>query len=240
MKIDILTLFPEMFAPLEASIVGRASEKGLLDISYHNFRENAEKARHVDDEPYGGGQGMLLRAQPIFDTIEKIDRKNPRVILLDPAGRTFDQAYAEELAQEQELIFICGHYEGYDERIKSLVTDEISIGDFVLTGGELAAMTMIDATVRLIPNVIGKEASHQDDSFSSGLLEYPQYTRPYDFRGMTVPEVLMSGHHDNIRRWRLEESLRKTYLRRPDLLEHYQLTDEEEKLLEKIKKEYQE
>ncbi|MGT2957533.1 tRNA (guanosine(37)-N1)-methyltransferase TrmD [Streptococcus bovimastitidis] len=240
MKIDILTLFPEMFAPLEASIVGKASEKGLLDISYHNFRENAEKARHVDDEPYGGGQGMLLRAQPIFDTIEKIDRKNPRVILLDPAGRTFDQAYAEELAQEQELIFICGHYEGYDERIKSLVTDEISIGDFVLTGGELAAMTMIDATVRLIPNVIGKEASHQDDSFSSGLLEYPQYTRPYDFRGMTVPEVLMSGHHDNIRRWRLEESLRKTYLRRPDLLEHYQLTDEEEKLLEKIKKEYQE
>ncbi|CAM4162220.1 tRNA (guanine-N1)-methyltransferase [Streptococcus penaeicida] len=240
MKIDILTLFPEMFAPLEASIVGKASEKGLLDISYHNFRENAEKARHVDDEPYGGGQGMLLRAQPIFDTIEKIDRKNPRVILLDPAGRTFDQAYAEELAQEQELIFICGHYEGYDERIKSLVTDEISIGDFVLTGGELAAMTMIDATVRLIPNVIGKEASHQDDSFSSGLLEYPQYTRPYDFRGMTVPEVLMSGHHENIRRWRLEESLRKTYLRRPDLLEHYQLTDEEEKLLEKIKKEYQE
>lgn len=240
MKIDILTLFPEMFAPLEASIVGKASEKGLLDISYHNFRENAEKARHVDDEPYGGGQGMLLRAQPIFDTIEKIDRKNPRVILLDPAGRTFDQAYAEELAQEQELIFICGHYEGYDERIKSLVTDEISIGDFVLTGGELAAMTMIDATVRLIPHVIGKEASHQDDSFSSGLLEYPQYTRPYDFRGMTVPEVLMSGHHENIRRWRLEESLRKTYLRRPDLLEHYQLTDEEEKLLEKIKKEYQE
>lgn len=240
MKIDILTLFPEMFAPLEASIVGKASEKGLLDISYHNFRENAEKARHVDDEPYGGGQGMLLRAQPIFDTIEKIDRRNPRVILLDPAGRTFDQAYAEELAQEQELIFICGHYEGYDERIKSLVTDEISIGDFVLTGGELAAMTMIDATVRLIPHVIGKEASHQDDSFSSGLLEYPQYTRPYDFRGMTVPEVLMSGHHENIRRWRLEESLRKTFLRRPDLLEDYQLTDEEEKLLEKIKKEYQE
>lgn len=240
MKIDILTLFPEMFAPLEASIVGKASEKGLLDISYHNFRENAEKARHVDDEPYGGGQGMLLRAQPIFDTIEKIDSKNPRVILLDPAGRTFDQAYAEELAQEQELIFICGHYEGYDERIKSLVTDEISIGDFVLTGGELAAMTMIDATVRLIPHVIGKEASHQDDSFSSGLLEYPQYTRPYDFRGMTVPEVLMSGHHENIRRWRLEESLRKTFLRRPDLLEDYQLTDEEEKLLEKIKKEYQE
>lgn len=237
MKIDILTLFPEMFAPLEHSIVGKAKEKGLLEINYHNFRENAEKARHVDDEPYGGGQGMLLRAQPIFDTIEKIEAKSPRVILLDPAGRTFDQAYAEELAQEDELIFICGHYEGYDERIKTLVTDEISLGDFVLTGGELAAMTMVDATVRLIPDVIGKEASHQDDSFSSGLLEYPQYTRPYDFRGMTVPDVLMSGHHENIRLWRLEQSLRKTLERRPDLLEVYHFTEEEKELLNKIKKE---
>ncbi len=237
MKIDILTLFPEMFAPLESSIVGKAVEKGLLDIRYHNFRDNAEKARHVDDEPYGGGQGMLLRAQPIYDTIDKIDANNPRVILLDPAGKTFNQSYAEELAQEDELIFICGHYEGYDERIKQLVTDEISLGDFVLTGGELAAMTMVDATVRLIPNVIGKEASHQDDSFSSGLLEYPQYTRPYDFRGMTVPDVLMSGHHENIRRWRLEESLRKTYLRRPDLLEKYPLNKEESDLLAKIKEE---
>ncbi|HEM6115910.1 tRNA (guanosine(37)-N1)-methyltransferase TrmD [Streptococcus pluranimalium] len=240
MKIDILTLFPDMFAPLEHSIVGKAKERGLLDINYHNFRENAEKARHVDDEPYGGGQGMLLRAQPIFDTYDKIAAKNPRVILLDPAGRTFDQAYAEELAQEEELIFICGHYEGYDERIKTLVTDEISIGDFVLTGGELAAMTMIDATVRLIPEVIGKEASHQDDSFSSGLLEYPQYTRPYDFRGMTVPDVLMSGHHKNIRRWRLEESLRKTYLRRPDLLEAYDFSKEEAEILETIKRELDE
>lgn len=226
-----------MFTPLESSIVGKAVEKGLLDIRYHNFRDNAEKARHVDDEPYGGGQGMLLRAQPIYDTIDKIDANNPRVILLDPAGKTFNQSYAEELAQEDELIFICGHYEGYDERIKQLVTDEISLGDFVLTGGELAAMTMVDATVRLIPNVIGKEASHQDDSFSSGLLEYPQYTRPYDFRGMTVPDVLMSGHHENIRRWRLEESLRKTYLRRPDLLEKYPLNQEESDLLAKIKEE---
>ncbi len=239
MKIDILTLFPEMFAPLEHSIVGKAKEKGLLDIQYHNFRENAEKARHVDDEPYGGGQGMLLRAQPIFDTIEKINAKQPRVILLDPAGRTFDQAYAEELAQEEELIFICGHYEGYDERIKTLVTDEISLGDFVLTGGELAAMTMVDATVRLIPDVIGKEASHQDDSFSSGLLEYPQYTRPYEYRGMTVPDILMSGHHENIRIWRLEQSLRKTLERRPDLLESYQFSEEEEKIFEKIKNETQ-
>ena len=239
MKIDILTLFPEMFAPLEHSIVGKAKEKGLLDIRYHNFREHAEKARHVDDEPYGGGQGMLLRAQPIFDTIEKIDAKQPRIILLDPAGRRFDQAFAEELAREEELIFICGHYEGYDERIKTLVTDEVSLGDFVLTGGELAAMTMVDATVRLIPEVIGKEASHQDDSFSSGLLEYPQYTRPYDFRGMTVPDVLMSGHHENIRKWRLYESFKKTYQRRPDLLENYTFSDEERAILDQIKEELQ-
>ena len=234
MKIDILTLFPEMFAPLEHSIVGKAQEKGLIDITYHNYRENAEKARHVDDEPYGGGQGMLLRAQPIFDTMDKIAAKKPRVLLLDPAGRTFDQSYAEELAQEEELIFICGHYEGYDERIKTLVTDEVSLGDFVLTGGELAAMTIVDATVRLIPDVIGKEASHKDDSVSSGLLEYPQYTRPYDYRGMTVPDVLMSGHHENIRKWRLEQSLRKTYLRRPDLLENYTFSEEEKSIFQKI------
>lgn len=237
MKIDILTLFPEMFSPLEHSIVGKAKERGLLEINYHNFRENAEKSRHVDDEPYGGGQGMLLRAQPIFDTIDKIDAQKARVILLDPAGRTFDQDFAEELSKEDELIFICGHYEGYDERIKSLVTDEVSLGDFVLTGGELAAMTMVDATVRLIPEVIGKETSHQDDSFSSGLLEYPQYTRPYDYLGMTVPDVLMSGHHENIRKWRLEQSLRKTLERRPDLLENYAMTDEERLILEKIKTE---
>ncbi|WP_019804018.1 tRNA (guanosine(37)-N1)-methyltransferase TrmD [Streptococcus mutans] len=237
MKIDILTLFPEMFAPLEHSIVGKAQTKGLLEINCHNFRENAEKARHVDDEPYGGGQGMLLRAQPIFDTFDKIAAKKPRVILLDPAGQQFNQSYAEDLAQEGELIFICGHYEGYDERIKTLVTDEISLGDFILTGGELAAMTIIDATVRLIPEVIGKEASHQDDSFSSGLLEYPQYTRPYEYRGIKVPDVLLSGHHENIRLWRLEQSLRKTWERRPDLLEHYQFTQEEKQLLEKIKSE---
>ncbi len=234
MRIDILTLFPEMFAPLEHSIVGKAREKGILEVNYHNFREKAEKARHVDDEPYGGGQGMLLRAQPIFDTMDAIEKTNPRVILLDPAGRTFNQTYAEELSKEDQLIFICGHYEGYDERIKTLVTDEISLGDYVLTGGELAAMTMIDATVRLIPEVIGKEVSHTDDSFSSGLLEYPQYTRPYEYRGMVVPDVLMSGHHENIRKWRLEQSIRKTYDRRPDLLACYELSDEERFILDKI------
>lgn len=234
MRIDILTLFPEMFAPIEHSIVGKAREKGILEVNYHNFREKAEKARHVDDEPYGGGQGMLLRAQPIFDTMDAIEKTNPRVILLDPAGRAFNQTYAEELSKEDQLIFICGHYEGYDERIKTLVTDEISLGDYVLTGGELAAMTMIDATVRLIPEVIGKEASHTDDSFSSGLLEYPQYTRPYEYRGMVVPDVLMSGHHENIRKWRLEQSIRKTYDRRPDLLACYELSDEERFILDKI------
>lgn len=234
MRIDILTLFPEMFAPLEHSIVGKAREKGILELNYHNFREKAEKARHVDDEPYGGGQGMLLRAQPIFDTMDAIEKTNPRVILLDPAGRTFNQTYAEELSKEDQLIFICGHYEGYDERIKTLVTDEISLGDYVLTGGELAAMAMIDATVRLIPEVIGKEASHTDDSFSSGLLEYPQFTRPYEYRGMVVPDVLMSGHHENIRKWRLEQSIRKTYDRRPDLLACYELSDEERFILDKI------
>lgn len=155
-----------------------------------------------------------------------------------PRPRTsFDQAYAEELAQEEELVFICGHYEGYDERIKTLVTDEISLGDFVLTGGELAAMTIVDATVRLIPEVLGKEASHKDDSFSSGLLEFPQYTRPAEFRGMKVPDVLLSGHHVNIRRWRMEQSLRKTWERRPDLLENYDFTDEERQILEEIKAE---
>lgn len=235
MKIDILTLFPEMFAPLKHSIVGKAVDKGLLDISYHNFRNYAEKARHVDDEPYGGGQGMLLRAQPIFDTIEAIAAKKPRIILLDPAGETFSQKKAEELVSEEELIFICGHYEGYDERIKTLVTDEISLGDFVLTGGELAAMTIVDATVRLLPNVIGKVESHVDDSFASGLLEYPQYTRPYDFRGMLVPDILMSGHHENIRKWRLEESLKKTYYKRPDLLQNYDFTSEEKEILDRIK-----
>lgn len=234
MKIDILTLFPEMFSPLEHSIVGKAREKGLLNITYHNFRQYAEKSRHVDDEPYGGGQGMLLRAQPIFDTFNSIQKNNPRVILLDPAGRTFNQREAENLSKEKELIFICGHYEGYDERIKSLVTDELSLGDYVLTGGELAAMTMVDAIVRLIPEVIGKEVSHTEDSFSSGLLEYPQYTRPYNFRGMEVPDVLMSGHHENIRKWRLYESLKKTYEKRPDLLKNYQLTKEEEQMLELI------
>lgn len=238
MKIDILTIFPKMFDSLNQSIVGKAQEKGIVEIVTHDFRENADNNQaHVDDAPYGGGQGMLLMPQPIYDTIDKIPDEKARVILLDPAGQTFTQNKAEELAQEEHLIFICGHYEGYDERIKSLVTDEISLGDFVLTGGETVATVIVDAVVRLLPNVLGKQASHEEDSFSSGLLEYPQYTRPEDFRGMKVPEVLMSGHHENIRKWRLRESLKKTLQRRPDLLDNYQANEEEKEIINQLKRE---
>ncbi|BAK58710.1 tRNA (guanosine(37)-N1)-methyltransferase TrmD [Lactococcus garvieae] len=236
MKVDILTIFPNMFDSLNQSIVGKAQEKGLLELHTHDFRENASnKQRHVDDMPYGGGQGMLLMPQPIYDTMDKIPHENARVILLDPAGKRYNQKMAEGLAQEEHLIFICGHYEGYDERIKDLVTDEISLGDFVLTGGEVAATVIVDSVVRLLPGALGKAASHEDDSFSSGLLEYPQYTRPEDFRGKKVPSVLMSGHHENIRKWRLTESLKKTLARRPDLLEQYETNAEEEEILKQLK-----
>ena len=199
MKIDILSLFPEMFkGPLTQSIVGKAIEKQLLDVEVTDFRDyTTNKQRHVDDTPYGGGAGMLLQAQPIYDALDAIAAKNDglgKVILLDPVGRKFDQKVAEELSQEKHLTFICGHYEGYDERIRERVTDEISLGDFVLTGGELGAMVVIDATVRLLPDVLGNRESALGDSFSMGLLEYPQYTRPADFRGMKVPEVLTSGN----------------------------------------------
>ncbi|WP_418525994.1 tRNA (guanosine(37)-N1)-methyltransferase TrmD, partial [Ligilactobacillus animalis] len=196
------------------------------------------KQRHVDDTPYGGGAGMLLQAQPIYDALDAIAAKNDglgKVILLDPAGRKFDQKVAEELSQEKHLTFICGHYEGYDERIRERVTDEISLGDFVLTGGELGAMVVIDATVRLLPDVLGNRESALGDSFSMGLLEYPQYTRPADFRGMKVPEVLTSGNHQKIAEWRNKEALRRTYERRPDLLENYELSAQEEKWLREFK-----
>lgn len=232
MKIDILSLFPEMFGGiLSSSIIGKAVEKNILDVSLTNFRDfTKDRQNHVDDYPYGGGAGMLLQAQPIYDALADVNEKRGslgRVILLDPAGRKFDQKAAEELAKEPQLTFICGHYEGYDERIKRLVTDEFSIGDFVLTGGELGAMVMIDATVRLLPEVLGNSASAPDDSFSSGLLEYPQYTRPADFRGLKVPDVLLSGNHQKIAEWRQKEALYKTYQRRPDLLEERQLSEKE-------------
>ena len=225
--------------PLTQSIVGKAIEKQLLYVEVTDFRDyTTNKQRHVDDTPYGGGAGMLLQAQPIYDALDAIAAKNDglgKVILLDPVGRKFDQKVAEELSQEKHLTFICGHYEGYDERIRERVTDEISLGDFVLTGGELGAMVVIDATVRLLPDVLGNRESALGDSFSMGLLEYPQYTRPADFRGMKVPEVLTSGNHQKIAEWRNKEALRRTYERRPDLLENYELSAQEEKWLREFK-----
>ena len=243
MRIDVLTLFPRMFeGPLGESIIGKAREKGLLEINVSNFRDYSDnKHQTVDDYPYGGGAGMLLKVQPVYDNIKAIEEATPetkkRVILLDPAGKPFDQKMAEEFSTEEHLVFICGHYEGYDERIRSLVTDEVSLGDYVLTGGELGAMVMIDATVRLLPEVLGNQTSAQTDSHSTGLLEHPQYTRPAEFKGMKVPEVLMNGNHKLIEQWQLKESLRRTFQRRPDMLENYPLTAEMQKLLKEIEEE---
>ncbi|KRM93869.1 tRNA-(guanine-N1)-methyltransferase [Lentilactobacillus senioris DSM 24302 = JCM 17472] len=246
MKIDVLSLFPDMFTgPMQESIIGKAIEKQILDIEVTDFRQyTTDKHRHVDDYPFGGGVGMLLQAQPIIDAYEDLAVKNQdqgiekgRVILVDPAGKTFNQQVAEELATEEHLTFICGHYEGYDERIRSIVTDEYSIGDFILTGGELPAMVMIDAVSRLLPGTLGNGASSVDDSFSTGLLEGPQYTRPADFRGMKVPNVLISGDHKKIAEWNQKESLRRTYLRRPDLIDHSRLTDLQKRLLREVREE---
>lgn len=243
MKIDVLTLFPRMFqGPLTESIIGKAIDRDLLKVDVVNFRDYTDnKHLNVDDYPYGGGAGMLLKAQPIFDAIDAINEKAPetkkRVILLDPAGIPFTQSVAEELAEEEHLVFICGHYEGYDERIRTLVTDEISLGDYVLTGGELGAMVMIDATVRLLPEVLGNDQSAKTDSHSTGLLEHPQYTRPAEYRGMKVPDVLISGNHKKIKEWQDKESIRRTFERRPDMLEALDLSDEQEKYLNEIKKE---
>ncbi|MFE8695206.1 tRNA (guanosine(37)-N1)-methyltransferase TrmD [Cytobacillus sp. FJAT-53684] len=243
MKIDVLTLFPEMFTGVFGhSILKRAAEQKSVEYNVVNFREYADnKHQTVDDYPYGGGAGMVLKPQPIFDAVADLREKgssSPRVILLCPQGERYTQKKAEELAKLDHLLFICGHYEGYDERIREhVVTDEISIGDFVLTGGELGAMVVIDSVVRLLPGVLGKEESHLSDSFSTGLLEHPHYTRPADFRGMKVPDVLISGNHRLIDEWRTKESLRRTVLRRPDLLEHIKLSTEQKKWLEEIKKE---
>lgn len=237
MKIDVLTLFPRMFdGPMTESIIGKAIENKKLSLNVIDFRDYSDnKHRHVDDYPYGGGAGMLIKAQPILDGFDDIQEKSPetkkRVILLDPAGKPFNQKKAEELSKAEHLVFICGHYEGYDERIRSIVTDEISLGDYVLTGGELGAMVVIDATVRLLPEVLGNEESAVSDSFSTGLLEHPQYTRPASYRGMDVPDVLMSGNHKNIAEWKEKESFRRTYERRPDLLENMALTEQQRKWL---------
>jgi tRNA (guanine37-N1)-methyltransferase len=246
MQIDILTLFPEMFSGvLGQSILQKAAEKSAVNYNVVNFREYADnKHSTVDDYPYGGGAGMVLKPQPIFDAVsalkEKATSRNPRVILLCPQGERYGQQKAEELAQEEHLIFICGHYEGYDERIREhVVTDEISIGDYVLTGGELGAMVVVDSVVRLLPEALGNQESHMKDSFSTGLLEHPHYTRPSDFRGLRVPEVLISGNHKLIEEWRNKEALRRTLLRRPDLFAKIELTKEQEKWLNEVKKEYE-
>lgn len=235
MKIDILSLFPEMFEGfLHTSIIKRAIEKGVVEIHVHDFREFAhDRHKSVDDTPYGGGQGMVLMCQPLLDCLKTVVDKDALVILMSPQGQTFSQKMAVDLTNEKHLIIICGHYEGFDERIRDYVDMEISIGDYVLTGGELSSMVITDAVTRLLHGAI-REASHEDDSFSDGLLEYPQYTKPAEYDGAKVPEVLLSGHHENIRKWRLKQSLKRTYLRRPDLLRDRAFTKEEAKLMEEI------
>ncbi|WP_217597677.1 tRNA (guanosine(37)-N1)-methyltransferase TrmD [Cohnella sp. GbtcB17] len=259
MRVDVLTLFPEMFEGVfGSSILGKARERGLVSLNTVNFRDYANnKHNTADDGPYGGGGGMVLKPDPIFAAVEAVTGRKalaepgddaaaegaparesdgprpPRVILMCPQGETFTQAKAQELSREAHLIFICGHYEGYDERIRShLVTDELSIGDYVLTGGELPAMTVVDAVVRLLPGVLGNESSAVTDSFSDGLLEYPHYTRPVNFRGLQVPDVLLSGHHAEIDKWRRQQSLLRTHARRPELLDAAELSDKEKKWLE--------
>ncbi|MFO1477846.1 MAG: tRNA (guanosine(37)-N1)-methyltransferase TrmD [Verrucomicrobiota bacterium] len=221
MKIDVLTLFPAMFAgPLDESIIKRAREAGLLDLKIHNLRDYThDRHRTVDDRPFGGGPGMLLKPEPIFEAVESLAREKTRVILLCPTGRRFSQSIAQELSEMDDLLLVTGHYEGFDERIREeLADDEISIGDYVLTNGALPAMVVVDAVTRLLPGVLGDDASSQDESFSHGLLEYPQYTRPAEFRGMKVPDTLLSGNHAEIAKWRSEHARLRTERRRPDLL----------------------
>jgi tRNA (guanine37-N1)-methyltransferase len=221
MKIDVLTLFPGMFTgPLDESIIKRAREAGLLELAIHNLRDYThDRHKTVDDRPFGGGPGMLLKPEPIFEAVEKLARQRTRVILVSPAGRPFNQAIARELALLDDLLMISGHYEGFDERVRQeLAADELSIGDYVLTNGALPVMVIIDAVTRLLPGVLGDETSAHEESFSHGLLEYPQYTRPAEFRGLRVPEVLLSGNHAQIAQWRAEQARQRTKERRPDLL----------------------
>ncbi|MGL4873863.1 MAG: tRNA (guanosine(37)-N1)-methyltransferase TrmD [Clostridium sp.] len=233
MKINVLTLFPEMFDIFNHSIIGRAKEKGLIDLEAINIRDYTNsKHKKVDDYPYGGGAGMVMSAQPIVDSIKKVKEFNKgKVIFLGPRGKTFNHSMAVELAKEEELIFLCGHYEGIDERAYNYVDLEVSLGDFILTGGEMAAIPVIDSILRLKTGVLGKDESFMDESFSDGALEYPQYTRPEIFEEEKVPDVLLSGHHENIRKWRRVKSLEITKERRPDLYEKIQLTKEDRKLL---------
>jgi tRNA (guanine37-N1)-methyltransferase len=221
MKIDVLTLFPGMFAgPMDESIIRRAREAGLLDLQVHDLRRwTHDRHKTVDDRPFGGGPGMVLKPEPMFEAVEALAGEQTHVVLLTPSGRAFNQAAAREISQREHVLLICGSYEGFDERIReALADDELSIGDYVLTNGALPAMVIIDTVTRLLPGALGHEQSAADESFSHGLLEYPQYTRPAEFRGMKVPDVLLSGNHAEIEQWRREQALGRTRERRPDLL----------------------
>lgn len=237
MIFDILTLFPEMFTgPFSTSILKRAIDKGIIAINLINIRDFSQNRHHaVDDAPFGGGAGMVMQPEPIFRALEAVREvrggKTGPVILLCPQGERFTQGLAGELAAEKQIVLICGHYEGVDERVRSAATGEISLGDFVLTGGELAAMVVVDAVSRLVPGVLGQQTAPAADSFATGLLEHPQYTRPREFRQMAVPDVLLSGHHARIARWRREEALIRTLVRRPDLLSTAELTGEDRRFL---------
>ena len=236
MRIDVVTLFPELVhGPLGTSIVGRAVETRLVEFGVHDLRVHGiGRHRSVDDYPYGGGAGMVIRPEPLFATVEPLRDRGAHVVLMDPAGSPLNDRLARQLAQLPHLALICGRYEGIDERVRTLVDREVSIGDYVVTGGELPALVLIDAVVRLVPGVIA-EASHKGDSFASGLLEYPQYTRPETFRDHAVPPVLLSGHHGEVDRWRRHQSLRRTLLRRPDLLEAANLTDDDRDHLDRLR-----
>ena len=236
MKFNVLTLFPEMFSALDESIIGRGKEKGLIDINLINIRDFS-KNRHkkVDDTPYGGGAGMVMEPTVVYDAYCFVKEPNAKVIYMSPQGKTLNQQMVQDLAKEENIILLCGHYEGIDQRvIDEIVDEEISIGDYVLTGGELPAMVLIDSVSRYVEGVL-KEDSVQEESFTNGLLEYPQYTRPEVFLGKRVPEVLLSGHHENIKEWRRNQSIINTYLKRPDLLKEIELSDKEQKMLSEYK-----
>lgn len=238
MHFDILTLFPAMLeGPLSVSILGKAVDKGLISVDLHNLRDWAEGKHQVtDDTPYGGGDGMVMKVEPVARALNELKQQRPesRVLLMSPQGKTFQQQDAQRLSAESGLILVCGRYEGFDERIRALVDEEVSLGDFVLTGGELAAATILDATARLVPGVLGASGSALTDSFSDGLLEYPQYTRPAEFHGESVPDVLVSGNHKAIATWRRQEQLRRTLERRPELLATAPLTEEDRRYLDEL------
>lgn len=243
MRIDCLTLFPQMMqSVLEESIIGRATKAGILDIRYTDIRDFAgNKHNSVDDAPYGGGMGMVMQAEPIYRAYQSVTegaKTKPRVIYMSPQGRVFNQEIAKELAREEHLVFLCGHYEGIDERvIEEIVDEELSIGDYVLTGGEIPALAVIDSVARMIPGVLPSEDAYSEESHFNGLLEYPQYSRPPVFMGREVPEVLLSGHHENIKKWRREQSIRRTFEKRPDMLEGAELTDKERAFVASLAKE---